>query len=260
MNTQARPSLLPQMARLFAAQVRVYCLSAGIAGLLGIASLTVVALFMARGAEKVGFDPVMTWKSITFTQQLVAIFGLQLALWTPILLAARSVSRITTDQLTGQPISLNKVLMDMIRFVPAALVYSLIIGFATMIASSILFVPGIVVASLFVLVVPTTVNESASILAALRRGISLSTKVFGKALILTLACAALVVLIVILRIMFLDRFLPDTRVLFALRFTLTYIPALLLLVLANICFTLLYQEARTIEAPPALPGTPHIPR
>jgi len=257
MNTQARPSLLPQMARLFAAQVRVYCLSVGIAGLLGIASLTVVALFMARGAEKVGFDPVMTWKSITFTQQLAVVFGLQFALWTPILLAARGISRITTDQLSGQPISLNKILMDMIGFVPAALVYSPIIGFATMITSSIFFVPGIVVASLFVLVVPTTVNESAGIFAALRRGISLSPKVFGKALMLTLACAALVVLIVILRI---NRFLPDTRVFFALRFTLSYIPALLLLVLSNICFTLLYYEARAREAPPTLPGIPRLQR
>src|SRR5438270_13294580 len=120
------PSLLPRMARLFTTQARLYCLSAGIAGLLGIASLTALALFMTRGAEKVGFDQVMTWKSITFTQQLAVVFGLQFALWTPILLSARGISRITTDQLSCHPISLDKILMYMYAFVPASLVYSLI--------------------------------------------------------------------------------------------------------------------------------------
>src|SRR5262249_25736717 len=161
---------------------------------------------------------------MAFTHQLAAIFGLQFALWTPILLAARGVSRITTDQLSCKPISLNQVLVDMIRFVPTALIYSLIIGFPTMVASSILFVPGIVIAFLFVLLVPTSVNEPAGIFAALQRGIALAIKVFGKVLMFTLASAALVVLMVILRIMFLDRLLPATRVLFALRFTLMYIP------------------------------------
>ena len=248
-------SLLARMARLFAAQARTYCLSALIAGALGIIALTAVSLLITRGVESIGYDPATIWRSMPFAHQLAAIFGLVFALWTPILLAARGVSRITADQLSRQPVSLNKVLTDMVRFLPAALIYTLVIGFATMIGSSVLFVPGIVIASLFVLVVPTSVNESAGIFTAFRRGISLSAKVFGANFILTLACCLLVGLIVILRIIFLDRFLPDTRVLFALRFTLTYIPALLILVLANICFTLIYNEVRKAELPPPGPSS-----
>lgn len=257
MNAPARPSLLPQMARLFAAQAKTYCLSALIAGTVGIISLTAVSLLITRGAENLGYDPVAIWRSMPFTHQLAAILGLVFALWTPILLAARGVSRITADQLSGQPVSLNRVLLDMLRFLPAALVYAPIIGLATMIGSSILFIPGIVIASLFVLVVPTSVNEAVSIFTALGRGVSLSVRIFGTGFILTLACCLLVGLIVILRILFLDRFVPDTRLLFAIRFALTYLPSLLLLVLANICFTLLYHQARAREAATAS-GAPRL--
>src|SRR5262249_12255893 len=117
-------------------------------------------------------------------------------------------------------------------------------------------VPGIVIASLFVLVVPTSVFESLGIFAAFRRGISLGNRVFAKELLLTLGAGDLTVVLILFRIVFFDRFLPGTRSsLFALRFALTYIPALLVLILANICFTLLYQEARAAEKPPASPGS-----
>src|SRR4029077_2052502 len=148
MNAQARPSLLVGMARLFAAQARLYCWSALIAGLLGIVSLTAVSMFMVRGAGEGELDPRALWQSMTFTHQMIALFGLLFAFWMPILLAARGVCRITTEQLSARPISLSQVIGDMLRFIPAALVYSLIIGFPTMIGSTILFLPGMVIASL----------------------------------------------------------------------------------------------------------------
>jgi hypothetical protein len=244
------------MASLFAAQARAYCLSALIAGALGIAAMTVVSMLMVRGAAEVGWDPVAIWKSMTYSHQLLAVFGMLFALWTPILLAARGVCRITTSQLAGQPISLRDVLVDMARFIPAALIYALIIGVPALIGSSILFIPGIVIASLFVLVIPTSTNESLGIFATLRRGLSLGGRVFGKELLLTLASGAAVGLLLVLRIVFVDRFIPGTySSLFAIRFALTYIPALLVLILANISFTLLYQEAHALEASPA-PGSP----
>jgi hypothetical protein len=176
------------------------------------------------------------------------------------LLAARGVCRITANHLARQPLSLSYVLSDMARFIPAALIYALVIGFPMMIGMSILFVPGIVVAAVFVLVVPTSVNESLGIFAALRRGVSLGMRVFGREIALTFACAALIVVLIVLRISLFDRFLPSTyRSLFAIRFALTYIPALLVLILANISFTLLYHEARALEASPA-PGSPSAPQ
>jgi hypothetical protein len=254
MTAPARPSLLSRMTSLFAAQARAYCLSALIAGLLGIASLTALLLFTTHDAGKVGFDPVALWRSMTFSRQLTWIFGLLFALWTPILLAARGVCHITTKQLAGQPIALGRVLGDMARFTPAGLIYALVIGIPMLIGSSILIVPGIVVVSMFVLVVPTSVNESLGILATLRRGVSLGARVGGKAILLTFASSALAVLVFLIRVILLDPFLPSANsspfgVGFAIRVALAYIPALLALILANICFTLLYLEAREAETP-----------
>ncbi len=237
-------SLLVRMARLFAAQARLYCLGVGIAGLLGIVSLTVISIFMVRGAGEGPLDSRVLWEAMSFSRKFISIFGVTFALWTPILLGARAVCRITTDQLSGQPATLPRVLADMTRFLPAALVYSLLIGFPTLIGTAILVVPGIVAAAIFILVVPTSVNEPGGLIETYLRGISLGNKVFGKGLIITTLCSVLVLLIVVLRILFVDRFLPDTPILYALRFTLTYIPALFILILANICYSLLYIEGR----------------
>jgi hypothetical protein len=260
MNTVARPSLLSRTAQLFAAQARVYCLSALVAGALGITALTVVSTLVVYNAGSNSFDAMAVWKSMAFSRQMTFIFGLIFALWSPILLAARGVCRTTADHLAGQPISLSNVLADMARFIPAAMIYALIIGLPMMIGFSILVVPGIVVAAVFVLVVPASVNESLGIFAALRRGFSLGLRVLNKELAFTFACAALVLVLIVLRIVFFDRLLPSTyRFLFAVRFALTYIPALLVLILANISFTLLYHEARALEAS-AAPGPPSTPQ
>lgn len=256
MTHPARPPLLSRTAQLFAAQARLYCLSALVAGVLGIAALTIVSTLVIYSAGEPLTDPMVLWKSMTFSRQLISVFGLLLALWAPILLGARGVCRITASQLAGQPISLNQVLADMARFIPASLIYSLVIGIPMLIGTSILIVPGIVVTALYALVVPAGVNESLGIFAALRRGISLGIGVLGKEIALAVACAALIVVLIIFRIVFFDRLLPSTYTsLFAVRFALTYIPALLVLILANISFTLLYHEARATEAPPVSDGS-----
>lgn len=242
MSTKA--SLLPQMARLFVARAGLYCASALIAGAVGIAALTTVSItsFSVLGGGPA--DPVSLWRSMTFSRQLIFIFGSLFGLLTPILIAARAVCRITSDQISGHASSLAAVVGDMARFIPSALVYSLIIGFPAMIGSAMLFLPGIVIASLFALVVPTSTQEAGGIFATLRRGLSLCGKVFGKALLLSLASFALLVIVLVLRINLLDRFLSGPLAMqFGLRLSLTYIPALLVLILANICFTLIYREA-----------------
>lgn len=221
-----------------------------IAGVLGIASLTAVSLASYPAANSEPFDPVALWRSMGVSGQLFFIFGLVFGFWTPVLVAARGVCRITTNQISARPISLQLVLADMLRFIPAALFYSLIIGIPAMIGSSMLFLPGIVLVSLFALVVPTSVNEPGGVFATLRHGVSLGGKVFGKLLLLTLASCALMVIMVALRAYGLDPFLPSSGLaLFAMRFAVTYVPSLLVLVLANICFTLLYLEARGAETP-----------
>jgi|ERR1044071_1443871 hypothetical protein len=101
-----------------------------------------------------------------------------------------------------------------------------------------------VIASLFALVVPANVYETGGIFAILRRGLSLTGKVFCKVFLLSLASFALLVIVLVLRVNLLDRFLSGPPAMqFGLRLSLTYVPALLVLILANICFTLIYQEA-----------------
>ena len=254
----SRLSLLPQMARLFAAQARLYYLSALFPGLLGVAALTAVSLYMLRGVSDPHVDSRDLWSAMPVRQQLISIVGLIFSLWTPILLAARAVCRITAEQLSGRAINLSLVLLDLARFLPAALFYSPVIGIPSMIGGTIFFVPGMVVASLFALVVPVTVNENPALIPALKRGFVLGGHVFIKNLIIVLAGGGAVGLLLYLRITLLDRFLPDTfKALFPLKFALVYAPALLLLVLSNICFTLLYHEAHSKEATAAAPGASH---
>ena len=258
MSTKA--SFIPQMARLFAARAGLYCVSALIVGVLGVASLIAWFLSTRQDIQPGQWDPVSLWRSMTFTRQLIFVFGSFFACWAPILIVARGACRITTEQLCGRPSSLAHVLVDMIRFVPAAFVYSLIIGFPVMMGSTVLFFPGVLLASLLALVVPTATNEPAGIFTSWRRGISLATRVYGRLLLITIACGALMLVVVALRIIGVDQFLSGSGlIVIAARLGLMYIPGLLLLVLANICFTLLYMEARSAEASAGLKPSPPQP-
>jgi hypothetical protein len=247
------PPMPSRIARFFANQAGLYCLSALVAAMLGIAALTAVAMSdMTNANPGEPVDPRVLWHSMTVGRQLIAVFGLVFALWMPILLAARATCRITAAQFANQNVAFTAVLTDMLRFLPSALVYSLVIGFPIMLGGIFLLVPGIILASLFTLVVPAGVNEPVGTFGAVRRGVSLSGKVFGKSLLIVVLSFAAIVLVVVLRIAGIDRFLPASGSMqFGLRFLVTYLPALLLLVLTNIGFTLLYHAARRAENPMA---------
>jgi hypothetical protein len=249
--------LFRTMARLFAAQAGLYCVPALIAGIIGIALFTAVSLAIFPAAHPTVWDPLTSWQSLTVGGKLIAVFGLLFALWLPILLGARGVCRIATEQISSRRVSVAQIVVDMLKFLPAALLYSLVIGLPTMIGFSILYVPCLLIAALFALVVPTGVNEPGGIFATLGRGVSLAMKVYGGLFLLTLACTAMMILVTVLRIFGLDRFLTGApATMFALRFAVMYIPGLLLLVLANICFTLVYMHARGAEAKAAVASGP----
>lgn len=251
---------LSRMVGLFTKRVGMYCASALIAGGLGIILQTSLVMFDIQGAAPGQTDPMTLWRSMSATRQWITIFGLVFAFWTPTLLAARSTCRITMSQLSGQPLSFRDALADMVAFLPAALVYSLVIGFPVLFAAGLMFVPGILVAALFVLVVPASVNEPGAMFATLRRGFSLGGKVFGRALLITVGAVVLIVITVVVRIVGLDQFLTGPPALhFGMRVAISYVPALLVLVLANICYMLLYLDACKnevlVEPRPVLPGT-----
>ena len=62
--------------------------------------------------------------------------------------------------------------------------------------------------------------------------------------------------VIALRIVTIDRLLPSSGITsFALRYAIVYVPALLLMVLANVGFTLIYFAARRLENPMASSAT-----
>ncbi len=208
MSTEA--PLLSRMARLFAARGGLYCVSALIAGVFGIAALSALAQLEFGGTVDGRLDSVTAWHSMTVTNQLIFIFGLLFGLWAPVLIAARGACRIAMNQITGQPLSLGTVLADMFRFVPAALVYSLLIGLPVSLGAAMIFLPGILAASFCALVIPVSIGETAGIFTTLRRGISLGERVFGRLFLVTMASAAILFMVVMLRVYGLDQFLPGS--------------------------------------------------
>jgi len=256
MTANADPPLLSEIARLFAQRAGQYCLSAWIAGLLGVTMVVAVSLYILSGNPPDQQDPVSLWKSMGEGQKFAAIFGLILSLWTPVLLGARAACRITTAQLANQEFALPAIALDMLRFLPSALVYALVIGLPVIMGSSCFFVPGLLIASLFTLVVPVSVNESLGIRSALRRNFSLTGKVFGGLFLITFLCAVVIAAVIALRIVSIDRWLSAVGTApLALRYAIPYVPALLLMVLANIGFTLIYFAARRLENPMAYSAT-----
>jgi hypothetical protein len=257
MSTNPDPPLLREVARLFAQRVGEYCLTAAIVGLFGVTVIVAMSMYIVSGTPPDQRDPVLLWKSMGEGQKFVAIFGLLLALWTPVLLGARAVCRITSAQLANQELALPALVVDMLRFLPSALVYALVIGVPVMLGSSCFLIPGLLIGSLFTMVVPVSVNEPVGIFSALRRNFSLTGKVFGGLFLITFLCALVIGGVIALRIATIDRWLPAVGVAsLLLRFAIPYVPALLLMVLANVGFTLIYFTARRLENPIASSAYP----
>lgn len=250
MTTNPDPPLLSEIARLFAQRAGQYCLSAAIVGVLGVTVFVALSLYMLSGNPPDQRDPVLLWKSMSEGQKFGAIFGLNFALWTPVLLGARAACRITTAQLANQELALPAIVVDMLRFLPSALVYALVIGVPVMMGSSCFVVPGLLIASFFTLVVPVRVSETLGIFPALRRNFSLTGKVFGGLFLITFLCAVVIAGVIALRVVTIDRWLPAAGIAsLGLRLAIPYVPALLLMVLANVGFTLIYFAARRLENP-----------
>jgi hypothetical protein len=75
-------------------------------------------------------------------------------------------------------------------------------------------------------------------------------KVFGGSFLITFLCAVVLAGVIALRIVSIDHLLPSAGVAsFVLRFAIAAVPALLLMVLANVGFTLIYFAALRLENP-----------
>ena len=164
-------------------------------------------------------------------------------------LVARGVSRLVLEQQRDVDMSLGAVLVDMLRFVPTAVLYFLVLGIATFLGSLFLIVPGLVIASACALIIPAGIDSQLAPLAAVRRGISLGGRVFWRVLgvyasYLAFAIAGRVVLSI---------FTAGGEAQgfgFFVLLGLWLVTLLLAAAPVNIMVTLLYCQAREIDAPP----------
>jgi hypothetical protein len=247
MNQQ--PPLISRTSALFAQSVVAYCAVAAVAGVIGVGlNLGMFFFGIYPHMKSEPFDSITIWRSMTGGGRVAFIVGFLLAIWTPIVLGARGVCGITFHLLARREPSLAKVFIDMAQFLPTVIVYSFLFGVPVLVASSFFVFPALLVGSFFTLVIPAGINECANLFQALKRGFTLSDKVYGKILLTAVACVALMGLALTLRVLLLDSLItgPQMRVL-AIRMMMIYVPGLLVLILANICFTLLYLEARAKE-------------
>jgi hypothetical protein len=194
-------------------------------------------------------DPLTLWASMTWGTRLLIILAMIASATVPMYVAARGVCRLALEQQKEVSMSLGAVLWDMLRFLPTALLYFLVLGVATFLGSSCLVVPGLAMASACALIIPAGIDGQLGPLAAIRRGISLGGRVFGRVIGVYVCYLALVIVGRVVVSIFAagdERLSPGIVILLGLWF----VAILLANAPMNIMFTLLFCEARDMDAAP----------
>ena len=210
---------------------------------LHVALLLLTWVFVRRiGGE--GVDLRTQWLAMTMPNRLafLALFLLWVTL--PYAVAGRGICHIAFDHMTGGETTFRRRVYDMLGFMPSAVVLGAIASIAAFLGVAIFLIPGFIVGALFSLAIPAGVVEQAGPFAALRRGVSRATRVFGLVFILFFAYSAIVFAALILQGVFV-RAVPEVisfRVPILIGCSLIPIVPLVLLF---ICFTLLYLDGGT---------------
>jgi hypothetical protein len=195
------------------------------------------------------WDPLTLWTSMGWGMRLLIILAMVAMATVPMYVVARGVCRLSLEQQRNVDIPLGAVLVDMLRFVPTAVFYFLALGIATFLGYSFLVVPGLLIASACALIIPAGIDGRLGPFAAIRRGISLVGRVFGRVLgvyasFLAFAIAGRVVLSIFTA----GEEAPGFG--FFVLLGLWFMTLLLAAAPVNIMVTLLYGQAREMEAPP----------
>jgi hypothetical protein len=148
------------------------------------ALVTLIGRLIVRAVRAHGpvVDPLTLWASMGWGMRLLIILAIVGLGTVPMYMVARGVSRLALEQQRDVSISLGAVLVDMLRFFPAAVLYFLVLGIATSLGFAFLVVPGLLMASACALIIPAGIDGQLGPLAAMRRGISLVGRVFARAL------------------------------------------------------------------------------
>jgi hypothetical protein len=139
-------------------------------------------------------------------------------------------------------------------FIPSAFLLGAVVGIAAFLGALFLIIPGFVAAAAFSLVVPSVAVERIGPFAALRRGLSLVPRVFGRVLLMYFLYGFFILAVLILQAILLSvtpHVLPVRVLILVLCQALPIIP----LALLNISSTILFLEARahTSTVPLAVP-------
>jgi len=207
--------------------------------------------------------PSLLWTSLFLTprpagpaQDLRAIFGAMtlsdtleflaiFILWitVPFAVAGRGLCRLASEQIAGRNISLREAIKEMVSFIPSGFLLGAIAGTVAVIGACFLVVPGFVAAAAFSLVVPAAAIEGIGPFAALRRGLSLMGRVFGRLLLLFFVYGFFVLATMILQGILLSA-APHIAIVRVVIFGLCTAVPLVPLALLNIALTILFLESR----------------
>ena len=181
--------------------------------------------------------------AMTFSDTLGFMAFFLLWITVPFAVAGRGLCRVASEEIAGHAISFRDAIKEMSAFVPSAFLLGAIAGMAAFIGACFLFVPGFVAAAAFSLVVPAAAIERIGPFAALRRGLSLVGKVFGRLLLMFLGYGFLIFATSILQGILLAA-APHLVIVRGGIMVLCSALPLVPLVLLNISLTLLYLQAR----------------
>jgi hypothetical protein len=198
-------------------------------------------------------DPTDLWRSLNWGQRLLVIAAMIASATVPTYVAARGACLLALEQQRNAEVSLGAVLADMLRFVPVALFYFLALGIATFLGSMCLAVPGLLIASGCALIIPAGIDGNLGPLAAMRRGFSLVGRVYGRVLgVYAVYLAFVLVGRVVLTVFMVVAGSDDEHagIIFFILMGLWFLAFLLAMAPLNIMSTLLYCEARQMDAPP----------
>lgn len=199
-------------------------------------------------AVREGWDPITLWRSMPWGERLLIMLAMSASAVVPSYMVARGVCHMVLDHERGDDPSLLRTLADMLRFLPVAILYFVLLGTPAFVGGLFFVIPGLIITSACAFIIPTGTEARLGPLAAVRRGLLLIKPFFGRVLA-TYGCYLGFGFILQVTLPMLlgnvDASLGPTVVVVLLAFlVLLFFPAIALL---NIMITLFYCEARDLQ-------------
>ena len=202
------------------------------------------------------WDPITLWKSMSWGTRLLIILAMIASATVPTYVAARGICRLALAQQRNLSISLGTVLADMLRFLPVALLYFLVLGIVTFLGGMFLIVPGLLITAGCALIIPAGIDGQLGPVAAIRRGISLVERVFGRVLGVYASYLALVIVGRMVLPIFIGMTGDEDSATGFVLMGLCFLAILLAMAPVNIMCALLYCEARELDLAPMAIAAP----